>query len=407
MGSTAVLTLNSGSSSLKFALYEQRQREESDAGARVTLAGVIERIGLSESHAHGRDAAGETLMEAQPNARSHREVIRWLLDWLRSSRPLDGLAGVGHRIVHGGADFYAPQRITPALRDALQRLIPFAPEHLPAEIDVIDEMEAAYPSLPQIACFDTAFHHTKPRVAQVYGLPWALTEQGILRYGFHGLSYEYVLSELARDAGPEAAAGRVVIAHLGNGASMAAIRDGRSLDCTMGFSPLSGLVMSTRTGDMDPGVLLYLLKEQRMTASDLREMVSEKSGLLGVSGVSPDMRDLLAAEARDDERAALAVDLFRYEATKQLGALVAALGGLDTLIFTGGIGERAAVIRQRICDGLGWLGVALDPTRNDAHASVISSDASRVSVRVIPTNEELMIARHTIQALRASDHMTT
>ena len=407
MGAMAVLTLNSGSSSLKFALYEQRQSDESDVGARVSLSGVIERIGLNESRAHARDAAGKTLIETQINARNHQEAMRWLLDWLRSVTPLDRLDGVGHRIVHGGSAFFAPQRITPALRDEIERLIPFAPEHLPAELDVIAAMASAYPAAPQIACFDTAFHHTKPRVAQIYGLPWDMTQQGILRYGFHGLSYEYVLSELARDAGAEVAAGRVIIAHLGNGASIAAIHHGRSLDCTMGFSPLSGLVMSTRTGDLDPGVLLYLLKERRMTTTSLREIVSEQSGLLGVSGVSPDMRDLLAAEARGDERASLAVELFCYEATKQLGGLVAVLGGLDTLVFTGGIGEHAAVIRQRIGERLGWLGVALDHSRNDAHAPVISSDGSQVSARVIPTNEELMIARHTIQALRALDRTTT
>ncbi len=407
MGALAVLTLNSGSSSLKFALYEQRQHDASEAGAHVSLSGVIERIGLSDSRAHARDGAGRTLVETQPKARSHQDAIRWLLDWLRSVTSLDELAGAGHRIVHGGSDFFAPQRITPALRDTLRRLIPFAPEPIPAELDVIAEMASAYPALPQIACFDTAFHHTKPRVAQIYGLPWEMTQQGILRYGFHGLSYEYVLAELARDAGADAAAGRVIIAHLGNGASMAAIKEGRSLDCTMGFSPLSGLVMSTRTGDMDPGVLLYLLKERRMTPAALREIVSEKSGLLGVSGISPDMRDLLAAEAQGDERASLAVELFCYEAKKQLGGLVAVLGGLDTLIFTGGIGERATAIRQRICDGLAWLGVALDSARNDSHAPVISSDASRARVRVIPTNEELMIARHTIQTLRALDFTTT
>ncbi len=392
----SVLTLNSGSSSLKFALYEQ---EDSSAGERMSFAGVVERIGLRGSRAHMRDAAGKTTLDTQPDAQSHQAAMRWLLQWLRASTPLDALAGVGHRIVHGGSDYFAPQRITPALRDALTRLIPFAPEHLPAELAVIAEMQAAYPTLPQVACFDTAFHRAKPRVAQIYGLPWELTQEGILRYGFHGLSYEYVLSELARLAGVEVAAGRLIIAHLGNGASVAAIKGGRSLDCTMGFSPLSGLVMSTRTGSLDPGVLLYLLEEQRMTPAALRELVSEHAGLLGVSGVSPDMRDLLSAEAQGDERASLAIELFCYEAKKALGGLVAVLDGLDTLIFTGGIGERSAVIRQRICAGLATFGVALDPQRNDAHAPVIASDASRVGVRVIPTNEELMIARHTIQTL--------
>jgi acetate kinase len=299
--------------------------------------------------------------------------------------------------------YVSPQRITPGVRAALTRLIPLAPEHLPAELDVIATTKAAFPAVAQVACFDTAFHRTKPRVAQIYGLPWALADEGILRYGFHGLSYEYTLSELARLAGAEVAAGRVIIAHLGNGASMAAIRDGRSLDCTMGFSPLSGLVMSTRSGSLDPGALLYLLEEKRMTPDALRELLSQHAGLLGVSGSSPDMRDLLGAEARGDERASLAIALFCYEAQKALGGLVAVLGGLDTLIFTGGIGECAAAIRQRICAGLATFGVALDDQRNEAHSPLISKDASRVSVRVIPTNEELMIARHTGQILRAHD----
>ena len=393
-----VLALNSGSSSLKFALYES-----STAGAResLALAGVIERIGLQGAHTRIHDAAGQTLADAQPSALDHRTAMRWLLDWLRVSARLEGLAGVGHRIAHGGADHYAPERITPELREALTRLIPLAPEHLPAELDVVAAMQAAYPDLPHIACFDTAFHHGKPRVAQLFALPWELAQQGILRYGFHGLSYEYTLSELARLAGDERANGRVVIAHLGNGASMAAIHAGRSLDCTMAFSPLSGLVMSTRSGSLDPGVLLYLLEERRMTPQALRALVSAQAGLLGVSGVSPDVRDLLAAEAQGNERAALALDLFCYEARKALGGLVAVLGGLGTLVFTGGIGEHAAVIRQRIGDGLAAFGVALDPQRNEAHAPIISAATSQVEARVIPTNEELMIARHVIAALRA------
>ncbi|HEX8728856.1 MAG TPA: acetate/propionate family kinase [Ktedonobacterales bacterium] len=401
-----ILALNSGSSSLKFALYESSQTNAREPLA-LELAGAIERIGLQGAHARIHDAAGQTLAEAQPGAPDHHAAIRWLLDWLRASARLDGLAGVGHRIAHGGPDHFAPERITPELRDALTRLIPFAPEHLPAELDVVAAMQAAYPEAPHIACFDTAFHHDKPRVAQLFGLPWELAQQGILRYGFHGLSYEYTLSELARLAGAAVAGGRVIIAHLGNGASMAAIHGGRSLDCTMGFSPLSGLVMSTRSGSLDPGVLLYLLEERHMTPQALRALVSAQAGLLGVSGLSPDVRDLLAAEARGDERASLALDLFCYEARKALGGLVAILGGLDTLVFTGGIGEHAAAIRQRIGDGLAAFGVALDPQRNDAHAPVISARASRVEAHVIPTNEELMIARHTIAALRAEHPQAT
>jgi acetate kinase len=401
-----VLALNSGSSSLKLALYELSPTNAREPLA-LALAGVIERIGLPGAHARIHDAAGQTLAEAQLSAPDHHAAMRWLLDWLRTPARLDDLAGVGHRIAHGGPDHYAPERITPELRGALTRLIPLAPEHLPAELDVVAAMQAAYPALPQVACFDTAFHHGKPRVAQFFGLPWELAEQGILRYGFHGLSYEYTLSELARLAGDEVASGRVIIAHLGNGASMAGIHARRSLDCTMGFSPLSGLVMSTRSGNLDPGVLLYLLEERHMTPRALRALVSAQAGLLGVSGISPDMRDLLAAEARGDERAALALDLFCYEARKALGGLVAVLGGLDTLVFTGGIGEHAVAIRQRIGDGLGAFGVALDSWRNDAHAPIISAPSSQVEVRVIPTNEEVMIARHTIATLRAEHPQAT
>ncbi len=402
-GAMMVLTLNSGSSSLKFALYEQDDtRDAGQITPALALAGEVERIGLSGSRAHARDAAGKSLADTQVSAPDHRAAMRWLLDWLRETTRLDGLAGVGHRLAHGGPDYFAPQRITPELRDALTRLIPLAPEHLSAELDVIAAMQAEFPALPQIACFDTAFHHDKPRVAQLFGLPWELAEQGILRYGFHGLSYEYVLAELARQAGDTAASGRVIIAHLGNGASMAAIRERRSLDCTMEFSPLSGLVMSTRAGSVDPGALLYLLEERRLTARALRELLGKRSGLLGVSGVSPDVRDLLAAEAQGNARAALALDLFCYQARKALGGLVAVLGGLETLVFTGGIGEHAAAIRQRIAEGLGAFGVALDERRNDAHAPIISLAGSRVETRVIGANEELMIARHTIAALRAS-----
>jgi acetate kinase len=270
---------------------------------------------------------------------------------------------------------------------------------LPHEIDAVKEFSRFYPGMKQVACFDTAFHRTMPEVAQLYALPAEVRRHGIARYGFHGLSYEYILSELRRETGVEAAGGRVIVAHLGNGASMAAFRGGRSMDTTMGFTPAGGLVMSTRTGDLDPGVIVYLLKERRIDASLLNRMVNKQSGLLGVSGISSDMKELLDKEPAD-VRAANAVELFCYVAKKFLGALAAVLGGLDTLILTGGIGENSPPIRERICRGMEFLGIRLDTDRNNRNAGVISGDSGPVTVRVMKTNEELMIARHTFHLLR-------
>jgi acetate kinase len=309
---------------------------------------------------------------------------------------------VGHRVVHGGPHHTHPELITPRLLAELRELIPLAPEHLPGELATIAAVGNAYPGVPQVACFDTAFHRNRPQVAQIYGLPWRYTEQGVLRYGFHGLSYEYIVRQLAREAGSGVAGGRLIVAHLGNGSSMAAIRGGRSIDATMGFTPLSGLVMSTRPGDLDPGLLLYLLDAQHLTSAQLRTLFSEQSGLLGVSGISPDMRDLLA-RAGDEPRAKLAVELYCYTARKAIGALSAVLEGIDTLVFTAGIGERAAPIRERICAGLEFLGIRLDSARNAANAPIISAEGAAVSVRVMPTNEELMIAKHTASVLAVTN----
>jgi acetate kinase len=300
--------------------------------------------------------------------------------------------------VHGGARHTQPERITPGLLAALRALIPLASEHLPAELEAIAAISLAYPDAPQVACFDTAFHRSRPLVGQIYALPARFAEEGVLRYGFHGLSCEYILHELARAAGSEVAAGRVIVAHLGNGSSLAAALQGRSIDATMGFTPLGGLVMSTRPGDLDPGVLLYLIEEKRLSPAELRTLMSEQAGLLGVSGTSSDMRDLLARE-RHDPRAALAIELYCYTAKKYLGALVAVLGGIETLVFTAGIGEHAAPVRERICAGLEFLGIQLDPARNATNAPIISVDGAAVTVRVMPTNEELMIARHTAAVL--------
>jgi acetate kinase len=293
-----------------------------------------------------------------------------------------------------------PQRVTPELIAILKGMIPMAPDHLPQTMAAMQVARKAYPDLPQVACFDTAFHHHMPRIAQMYPLPRHFTDKGLIRYGFHGLSYEYILQELRRVA-PEEVGGRIIIAHLGNGASMAAVRGGIGIDTTMGFTPAGGLMMGSRAGDLDPGVLLYLLAERGMTPAALNVLVNQQAGLFGVSGISADMRDLLEKEATDSH-AAEAVALFCYQAKKYLGALTAILSGLDTLIFTGGIGEHAAAIRLRIAEGLEFLGIRMDPRRNEAHAPVISRQGSPVTVRVMKTDEDLMIARHTRELIEKS-----
>jgi acetate kinase len=383
-----ILTINSGSSSIKFSLYEMGQAE------RLLLAGVLQRIGQADGHFLARDGLGQTLDERQLELPDHRAALRVLFDWLQRHAPEHAQDGVGHRIVHGGATYTQPHLITPDVVRALTDLIPLAPEHLPHEIAAIQVVGQDFPGVPQVACFDTAFHRQMPLVAQMYALPRSLWEQGVLRYGFHGLSYEYIVGELAAQAGAAVAHGRVIAAHLGNGASMAALHQGRSVDTTMGFTPTGGLVMSTRSGDLDPGVLLYLLEEHGYTPVAARTLVSHQAGLLGVSGTSSDMCDLLGREPADPF-AAQAVALYCYQARKFLAGLAATLGGLDTLVFTAGIGENAPVIRARICADLEFLGIHLDATRNAANAPIISADAGPVTVRVIPTNEELIIARHT------------
>jgi len=300
---------------------------------------------------------------------------------------------VGHRLVHGGLKYVYPHVITPELLASLQKLIPLAPGHLPQALRTIETVRQWYPDLKQVACFDTAFHRQMPEVAQMYALPGNLQRKGIIRYGFHGLSCQYLIQELKRQAGEEVD-GRVIIAHLGNGASMTAVRHGKSVDTTMGFTPAGGLVMSTRSGDLDPGVLVYLLEEKGVKVSELNEMVNRKSGLLGVSGISSDMKDVLDKE-KEDPRAAAAVNLFCYQAKKFLSALAGALGGLDTLIFTAGVGENAPPIRWRICEGLEFLGIRLDSDLNDANAPVISQQDRPCVVRVMHTDEDLMIARQT------------
>jgi acetate kinase len=388
-----ILTINSGSSSVKIALYQIGETES------LEFSGSLERIGLRSGAFHIRDAEGQSLIDEQLDLPDHEAAFKRLFDWLHDSHPGKALDAAGHRVVHGGARFTLPQRITPALIAELKELVHLAPEHLPHEIKAILATTRAFPDLAQAACFDTAFHSSMPRLARIYALPRYFMEMGLMRYGFHGLSYEYIVQELRREAGARAADGRLIIAHLGNGASMAAVQDGRSVETTMGFTPAGGLVMSTRSGDLDPGALIYLLEEKGLKASDLNYLVNRRSGLLAVSGLSSDMRDLLAQEDQEPQ-ARLAVDLFCYSAGKHLGALAAVLGGLETLVFTAGIGENAPAIRQRICGRLGYMGVQIDPTRNEAGAAIISPDGAPVTVRVMHTDEDLMIARHTYALIR-------
>ncbi len=369
-----VLTINGGSSSIRYAVYER------GAPLRRTLHGKIERI------------------------TDHRTTVRSLLDWLEAQPAFASVTAVGHRVVHG-MKHSEPARVTSRLLAQLRRITPYAPEHLPREIGLIDAIRRRHPTLPQVACFDTAFHRTMPRVAKVLPIPRRYGAKGVERYGFHGLSYAYLMEELGR-LDPEATKGRVILAHLGNGASLAAIRDGKSVDTSMGFTPTGGLVMGTRTGDLDPGLVYYLARTEGMTPARFQKMVNQQSGLRGVSATSADVRDLLAREARD-ERAAEAVALFCYQTKKWIGSYAAALGGLDTLVFAGGIGEHAPTVRKRICHGLEFLGIHLNNRRNAKNAPLISTDAGRVKVRVIRTDEELMIARSVFRVLHLDTHEET
>jgi acetate kinase len=380
-----VLTINGGSSSIKFALFDAR-----DPTQRV-VEGAIAGIGRAECALRVKGAsAADNFSRALPNS-DHSQAAAALIDWIAERLGRDSIAAVGHRIVHGGPKYSQPQRIDAEMLVELKRLSPFDPEHLPEEILLAETLQRRLPDLPQIACFDTAFHHQLPRVAQLLPIPRRYEVEGVRRYGFHGLSYAFLLEELARVAGPGAARGRVVLAHLGNGASLAAVHDGKPVDTSMSFTPTAGVPMSTRSGDLDPGLFGYLARSEGMNAAGFDHLVNFESGLLGVSETSSDMRDLLATEA-SDVRAAEAVMLFCYQIKKWIGAFAAALGGLDTLVFAGGIGEHAPAVRSRICAGLQFLGVELEEPRNAADERLISSAASQVAVRVIPTDEERMIA---------------
>lgn len=391
--SDAILVVNAGSSSIKFSLF--LVGDGGEAGLAPLLKGQIEGIHTAPRFA-ARDAAGAVVEErswAQGDALGHEGAVAFLGDFLRTRLGGHRLAAVGHRVVHGGLDYAEPVRVDGAILERLARLIPLAPLHQPHNLAPIRALLANRPELPQVACFDTAFHRGQSELAQAFALPAEITQRGVRRYGFHGLSYEYIASVLpALD--PRAAQGRTAVLHLGNGASACALLAGKSVASTMGFTAVDGLPMGTRTGTLDPGVLLYLMDELGMDARAIEKLIYQQSGLLGVSGISSDMRTLLDSE---DPRARFAVELFVYRIGRELGSLAAALGGLDALVFTGGIGEHAAPIRERVCRAAAWLGVELDASANAAGGPRIAAAASRVSAWAIPTNEELTIARHTRQ----------
>jgi acetate kinase len=392
--SDAILVVNAGSSSIKFSLFLERG-EALDP----LLGGQIESL-YTAPRFKAKDAAGTVLSEqqwAQGETLGHDGAIAYLAGFLRERLGEHRLAAVGHRVVHGGLDYAAPVRLTAEIVGHLERFIPLAPLHQPHNLKPIRLLLANQSQLPQVACFDTAFHRHQPEVAQAFALPSEITDRGVRRYGFHGLSYEYIASVLSEyDA--RAAAGRAVVLHLGNGASLCAIQGGISVASTMGFTAVDGLPMGTRSGNLDPGVVLYLMDELKMDARAIEKLLYQQSGLLGVSGISSDMRTLLAS---DEPRAKFAVELFVYRIGRELGSLAAALGGLDALVFTAGIGEHAAPIRERVCQAAAWLGVELDPAANAAGGPRISAENSRIPAWVIPTNEELMIARHTRMSIAA------
>lgn len=391
----AILVINAGSSSVKFALYAT----EPELAAKPALSGQIEGIGATPMLS-AQDAAGlryrEPVHTAGGQAEQHRDALNHLFSWLAAHNPTLDIVAAGHRIVHGGELHSAPVRLNEFVLRDLDGFVPLAPLHQPHNLRAVRAVAVLLPGIPQVGCFDTAFHRTQPALAQAFALPRAITARGVKRYGFHGLSYDYVARQLPDVIGPQAS-GAVLIAHLGNGASMCALRDGRSIASTMGFTAVDGLMMGTRTGSLDPGVLLYLMEQQHMDAKALTNLLYKESGLLGVSGISQDMRTLLASPAREAKEA---VDLFCYRIAREIGSLAAAAGGLDALVFTGGIGEHAAPVRAQVAELSAWLGVKIDAQANAADATRIDAADSRVAVAVVPTNEERMIARYTAEVLK-------
>jgi acetate kinase len=389
----AIVVLNAGSSSMKFSLFVSRGGE-----LEIDVRGQVEGI-YTAPHFIAKRRNGAPTAEkswAEGTRLGHDGALDHLVAFLRAELGTDRLVGVGHRVVHGGLDYAQPVAVDGAVAAALEKLVPLAPLHQPHNLAPIRRLLERAPELPQVACFDTSFHRTNGELAQRFGLPEQLHEAGVRRYGFHGLSYEYIASVLA-EFDPKAASGRTIVLHLGNGASMCAMNGGRSIASTMGFTAVEGLLMGTRSGSLDPGVILYLMDSCHMDARALEKLLYNQSGLLGVSGISSDMRTLLAST---DPRAKLAVDLYCYRIKRELGSLAAALNGLDAIVFTGGIGENAVVIRERVCRDAAWLGVEIDMAANAAGGPRISTSESHASAWTIPTNEELMIARHTSRLLQ-------
>jgi acetate kinase len=384
-GKNHVLTINGGSSSIKFALYEV------DVRLKKLLSGEAENIGQKSAALHFKNPEDDQLNKIDIKSEDYESAANWLIDWLEKQVDFDLVRGIGHRVVQG-LEHTKPEKITDVLLDDLKKISAFDPEHLPEEIKMISIFRKRYPEMVQIACFDTSFHTTMPSVAKLLAIPRRFRAMGIKRYGFHGLSYAYLMEQLDLDEWNETNRGRVILAHLGNGASLAAVKNGKSIDTSMGFSPAAGLPMGTRTGDLDPGVAWYLMKAEALSPKQFNHLVNHESGLLGISETSSDMRELIKQQ-ETDSRAAEAVELFCYQTKKWIGAFAAALHGVDTLVFSGGIGENSPEVRERICDGLQFLGIELDKVKNLNNDPVISAENSTVSVRVIPTNEELMIAR--------------
>ena len=380
----SILTINGGSSSIKFSLYEKGRSPE------LLFYGEIENSNKQGAKLHFTDAAAQRQDTVEMSTGNQDDAAAFLVEWLAGQQGFASVKAMGHRIVHG-MKHTAPELITPALLNELRKISAYDPDHLPAEIKLVELFAARYPATTQVACFDTSFHTTMLPAAKLLPLPRRFTDNGIQRYGFHGLSYAYLLQELKRIAGEETAKGRVILAHLGSGASLAAVKDGKSMDTSMGFTPVSGIPMSTRTGDLDPGVAWYMMQSEKCSPQQFSHLINHESGLLGISGTSADMRKLLSTQ-HTDSRAADAVELFCYQVKKWIGSFAAVLGGTDTLIFAGGIGEHAPEVRSRVCNGLQFLGIELDENSNKNNEPVISSLNGQVCVRVMKTNEELMIA---------------
>ncbi len=389
-----ILTINGGSSSIKFALYKTGNSLEQ------LFSGVIENIGTKKATLNFNNTVDQQENSIDFEAADHDQAANHLIDWLEKQKHFDSIKAIGHRIVHG-MKHTEPEIISPGLLHELKKISAFDPEHLPEEIKLIEVFSKRYPSLKQVACFDTSFHTSMPTVAKLLSIPRHFYEKGIQRYGFHGLSYAYLLEELKRIAGDETAKGKIILAHLGNGASLAAVKDGKSMDTSMGFTPTSGLPMSTRTGDLDPGVAWYLMQFEKLNPKQFSHLINHESGLLGISETNADMRELMKIEDSDN-RAKEAIELFCYQTKKWIGSFAAALGSLDTLVFSGGIGEHSPEVRSKICDGLEFLGIELDEIKNMNNESIISTEISKVKVRVIKTNEELMIAKMVCEVLNYS-----